>query len=114
MTPVFVIHAKAGIHSPISSRTSISDTYKFIDSRFRGNDNDLRSHQVRLKHKTRMSSKTPNSGQSVLRLEDDRLLRGQGRFVDNLNFEGQVYLHVVRSYLGHAKILNIQPDSACQ
>ena len=61
-----------------------------------------------------MSSKTPNSGQSVLRLEDDRLLRGQGRFVDNLNFEGQVYLHVVRSYLGHAKILNIQPESACQ
>ena len=50
----------------------------------------------------------------MLRLEDDRLLRGQGRFVDNLNFEGQVYLHVVRSYLGHAKILNIQPDSACQ
>ena len=61
-----------------------------------------------------MSSKTPNSGQSVLRLEDDRLLRGQGRFVDNLNFEGQVYLHVVRSYLGHAKILNIQPESASQ
>jgi len=61
-----------------------------------------------------MSSKTPNSGQSVLRLEDDRLLRGQGRFVDNLNFEGQVYLHVVRSYLGHAKILNIQSESACQ
>jgi len=50
----------------------------------------------------------------VLRLEDDRLLRGQGRFVDNLNFEGQVYLHVVRSYLGHAKILNIQSESACQ
>mgnify|MGYP003960344515 FL=1 len=61
-----------------------------------------------------MSSKTPNSGQSVLRLEDDRLLRGQGRFVDNLNFEGQVYLHVVRSYLAHAKILNIQPESASQ
>jgi carbon-monoxide dehydrogenase large subunit len=61
-----------------------------------------------------MSSKIAKSGQSVLRLEDDRLLRGQGRFVDNLNFEGQVYLHVVRSYLAHAKILNIQPDSACQ
>ena len=34
------------------------------------------------------------------RLEDDRLLRGQGRFVDNLNFSKQAYLHVVRSYLG--------------
>ena len=61
-----------------------------------------------------MNSKTEKSGQSVLRLEDERFLRGQGRYVDNLNFEGQVYLHVVRSYLGHAKILNIQPESACQ
>ncbi len=41
------------------------------------------------------------------RLEDDRLLRGQGRFVDNLNFSKQAYLHVVRSYLGHAKLKNI-------
>ena len=41
------------------------------------------------------------------RLEDDRLLRGQGRFVDNLNFSKQAYLHVVRSYLGHAKIQKI-------
>ena len=61
-----------------------------------------------------MNSKTVKSGQSVLRIEDERLLRGQGRYVDNLNFEGQVYLHVVRSYLGHAKILNIQPESAFQ
>ena len=60
------------------------------------------------------SKKTVKSGQSVLRLEDERFLRGQGRYVDNLNFEGQVYLHVVRSFLGHAKILNIQPESACQ
>ena len=61
-----------------------------------------------------MISKTIKSGQSVQRLEDERLLRGHGRFVDNLNFEGQVYLHVVRSYLGHAKILNIQAESAFQ
>ena len=61
-----------------------------------------------------MNSKTVKSGQSVQRLEDERLLRGHGRFVDNLNFEGQVYLHVVRSYLGHAKILNIQAESAFQ
>jgi carbon-monoxide dehydrogenase large subunit len=61
-----------------------------------------------------MNTKTVKSGQSILRLEDERLLRGQGRFVDNLNYEGQVYLHVVRSYLGHAKILNIMTESACQ
>jgi len=60
-----------------------------------------------------MITKIAKSGQAVSRLEDERLLRGQGRFVDNLNFEGQVYLHVVRSYHGHAKILNILKESAC-
>ena len=54
------------------------------------------------------------SGQPVLRIEDERLLRGQGRFVDNLNFSKQTYLHVVRSYLGHAKIRNIVKDSVIQ
>ena len=44
-----------------------------------------------------MITKIAKSGQAVPRLEDERLLRGHGRFVDNLNFEGQVYLHVVRS-----------------
>ena len=61
-----------------------------------------------------MITKITISGQAVPRLEDERLLRGQGRFVDNLNFEGQVYLHVVRSYHGHAKILNILKESVCQ
>ena len=37
------------------------------------------------------------SGQSVHRLEDDRLLKGKGRFIDNLKFKGQAYMHIVRS-----------------
>ena len=44
------------------------------------------------------------SGQSIHRLEDDRLLKGKGRFIDNLNFKGQAYLHIVRSYSANAKI----------
>jgi len=36
---MFVIPAKAGIHPPIRLRTSISAIYKFLDSRFHGNDN---------------------------------------------------------------------------
>jgi len=39
MVHLLIIHAKTGIHSSIMPRTSISDTYKFLDSRFRGNDN---------------------------------------------------------------------------
>ena len=58
-----------------------------------------------------MVSKIAKSGESVKRLEDERLLLGHGRFVNNLNFEGQVYMHVVRSYLGHAKILSIHTET---
>ena len=46
MVYFFVIPAKAGIHPPIRSRTSISDTQKFLDSRFRGNDNYLQIHHL--------------------------------------------------------------------
>ena len=44
------------------------------------------------------------SGQSIHRLEDDRLLKGKGRFIDNLNLKGQAYLHIVRSYSANARI----------
>ena len=44
------------------------------------------------------------SGQSIHRIEDDRLLKGKGRFIDNLNLKGQAYLHIVRSYSANAKI----------
>ena len=51
-----------------------------------------------------MSPVIGKSGQSIHRLEDDRLLRGKGRFIDNINFKGQAYLHIVRSYSANAKI----------
>ncbi len=50
------------------------------------------------------------SGLSFHRLEDERLLRGKGRFIDNLNFEGQAYMHIVRSSSANAKI-NINNSS---
>ena len=44
------------------------------------------------------------SGKSTYRLEDERLLKGKGRFIDNLNFKGQAYMYIVRSYSANAKI----------
>ena len=44
------------------------------------------------------------SGHSFHRLEDERLLKGKGRFIDNLNFKGQAFMHIVRSYSANAKI----------
>ena len=41
-------------------------------------------------------------GQSVLRREDPRLLRGYGRFFDDLKLADQLYAAIVRSPYAHA------------
>ena len=43
-------------------------------------------------------------GRSLLRREDGPLLRGRGRFVDDLPFDDQVHLLVVRSVVAHARL----------
>jgi carbon-monoxide dehydrogenase large subunit len=43
----------------------------------------------------------------VLRAEDSRLLRGQGRFVDNLTLPGMLHMVLVRSPHAHARIRDI-------
>jgi carbon-monoxide dehydrogenase large subunit/6-hydroxypseudooxynicotine dehydrogenase subunit gamma len=51
-------------------------------------------------------------GRSVLRLEDDRLLRGAGRFVDDLDLAGQLWMRVVRSTSAHARLVSVETDAA--
>ncbi|WP_181796222.1 xanthine dehydrogenase family protein molybdopterin-binding subunit [Streptomyces sp. WELS2] len=51
-------------------------------------------------------------GVSVPRLEDDRLLRGQGRFHDEIVRPGQLWLRVVRSPVAHARIRGIGVEAA--
>jgi carbon-monoxide dehydrogenase large subunit len=41
------------------------------------------------------------------RVEDRRLLTGKGRYVDDLNAQGQAYMGIVRSPFAHAKIKRI-------
>jgi carbon-monoxide dehydrogenase large subunit len=49
-------------------------------------------------------------GQAITRREDDRLLTGQGRFVDDLGEPGDLHLAFVRSPHAHARVSGI--DSA--
>ncbi|WNI17839.1 xanthine dehydrogenase family protein molybdopterin-binding subunit [Actinacidiphila sp. ITFR-21] len=53
-------------------------------------------------------------GTSVLRLEDERLLRGRGRFHDDTVRPGQLWLRVVRSPVAHARIVNVDTSAAEQ
>lgn len=51
-------------------------------------------------------------GQPVLRFEDPRLLRGQGRYINDVNLPGQVHAVFVRSPHAHAKIKSIDVEAA--
>lgn len=51
-------------------------------------------------------------GARVARLEDDRLLRGAGRFVDDVDRPGQLWMRVVRSAVAHAAIGAVDCDEA--
>jgi carbon-monoxide dehydrogenase large subunit len=60
-----------------------------------------------------MSSTNASAGQTPLRrVEDDQLLRGRGRFIDDAPLPGQVYGCFVRSTHAHAKIGGIDASRA--
>ena len=52
-------------------------------------------------------------GESVLRKEDIRFLRGKGRYSDDLNKAGQLYGFFVRSQIAHGVIRAIKTEAAC-
>ena len=52
------------------------------------------------------------SGQGVRRFEDDRLLRGEGDFVDDMKPTGTLYGLFVRSPHAHARILSVDASQA--
>src|SRR5262249_1017160 len=51
-------------------------------------------------------------GQAVKRVEDQRLLRGEGRFHNDVNLPGQVHAVIVRSTHAHARIRSIDSAAA--
>ena len=53
-------------------------------------------------------------GQSVPRMEDPMLLRGKGRYTDDVSLPGQVYAVMVRSREAHGNIRAIDADAARQ
>ena len=51
-------------------------------------------------------------GQPVRRREDPRLLRGDARFVDDVDIHGQLYMSVVRSSEAHALVVSVDASAA--
>ena len=52
------------------------------------------------------------AGQPVKRLEDQRLLTGRGRFIDDKPEDGALWLHVLRSPHAHARIVSVDASTA--
>src|SRR2546423_11491504 len=65
----------------------------------------------RMKTPTKIGRR-PWIGQPVRRLEDDRLLRGQGCFTDDFLVSGQAHAWFVRSPHPHARIRAISTGAA--
>ncbi|MDO8477291.1 MAG: xanthine dehydrogenase family protein molybdopterin-binding subunit [Candidatus Rokubacteria bacterium] len=51
-------------------------------------------------------------GASVRRKEDQRYLRGEGRYVDDIKLPGLLHAAFVRSPHGHAKVLSVKTEAA--
>src|SRR5438105_1396779 len=63
---------------------------------------------------SRITSLTPNFdiGQPVRRTEDPELLRGEGRYTDDVNEPGQAYAWMVRSPYAHGVIRGVSVETA--
>jgi aerobic carbon-monoxide dehydrogenase large subunit len=51
-------------------------------------------------------------GRRIRRLEDRRLLRGLGHFVDDVDRVGQLWMRVLRASHAHARIVGVRTDAA--
>jgi carbon-monoxide dehydrogenase large subunit len=51
-------------------------------------------------------------GQPVPRKEDATLLRGQGRYTDDINLPNQAHAYILRSSIAHGRITSINTDAA--
>ena len=59
-----------------------------------------------------MDSKTTvQHGKREVRLEDDALVRGAGRFIDDARFPNQAFAAFVRSPHAHAKLVSVTRES---
>ena len=51
-------------------------------------------------------------GQGLPRKEENRLLRGRGKFADDIKLREMLYLHFIRSPYAHAKIVSVNTSGA--
>jgi carbon-monoxide dehydrogenase large subunit len=78
----------------------------------RGHDVDRHSENTMNIQNTANSKSAYAIGQPVKRKEDAKLLRGQGRYTDDVNLPGQAYAFILRSTVAHGRIKSINTEAA--
>jgi carbon-monoxide dehydrogenase large subunit len=63
-------------------------------------------------HNTALPESSHAVGQPAWRKEDGRLLRGQGRYTDDIDLPRQAYAFIVRSNVAHGRIRSIDTEAA--
>ncbi len=53
-------------------------------------------------------------GEPIQRKEDPKLLRGEGRYTDDINLPGQAYAYILRSSIAHGRIKSIDTSEAAR
>ncbi|MCI0888583.1 MAG: xanthine dehydrogenase family protein molybdopterin-binding subunit, partial [Chloroflexi bacterium] len=59
-----------------------------------------------------MAGTTPYRGRPLRRFEDERLLRGEGAFVDDMQLPGMLHAAVLRSPHAHARLRSVDASRA--
>ena len=72
----------------------------------------MQDHPVRRSQENDIALQKFGVGQPVRRKEDDTLVRGKGRYTDDISAPGQVYAVMVRSTHAHGRIRSINIESA--
>src|SRR5689334_18702560 len=62
---------------------------------------------------TRTSRRAPFIGRPMPRLEDQRLITGQGRYTDDFTYPNEAHAAFVRSPHPHARVLGVDAAAAC-
>src|SRR5690242_18064630 len=63
-------------------------------------------------HPDAWTTETASIGEPLLRSEDPKLVRGEGRYTDDLQLDRQAFCVVVRSRVAHGVIRDIRTDAA--
>ncbi|MGH8838362.1 MAG: xanthine dehydrogenase family protein molybdopterin-binding subunit, partial [Jiangellaceae bacterium] len=63
-------------------------------------------------HQTTTPAEIGGVGHSVRRVEDDRLIQGDGHYVDDIVLPGMLHLAMLRSPIPHGRIVSIDTSAA--